>query len=606
MASRRTSLSDYADLAIAREIDSKYDDVRTVADNIDKVILVADNIEDIDTLKAIAEDVTTVANIQVEVTALANIAGSITALHEDINVLNSLYADKVKLDSIFADKNTLDSLYADKVVLDSLYADKTKLDEIYANLITINSVYADLVNINTVATNIVDVNIIADDIVGVNTVSNNIDNVNIVALDKDNVDMVAGNILDVNTIADNITDVNTLVTHMPEVVTVYTDILNIDTVASNILDINTVVEQVVPNIPEILLVDDKAAQVALDASDVATMKLAVESLYNSFDNRFLGSKDSDPVVDNDGNPLLDGALYFNTSSNTLRVYDEGNSVWLVIPQLYLSGLLDVELVSIASGDVLVWNGTKWNNTNLQTAISTNSEVLANTSARHTHSNKLVLDVIDQELSMLSTPKFNSVQLNGGTGDQGVFSWDANNETAILDMGNYRYPLGQALPLHCTKYNGTGNIAKGRPVVAMGTTGGSCKILIAEATLANWRIKDPSATEVPAKYVLGVTAEAITNNGAVMCFGKVKDIIGATYSQGTVYYVDEINGGFTDVRPTSGLVMPMAFAINSNTLMVRVTPINELEIDKGVIGYNHSISMGTYSDFDTAFTAAEAN
>lgn len=566
MASRRTSLSDYADLAIAREIDSKYDDVRTVADNIDKVILVADNIEDIDTLKAIAEDVTTVANIQVEVTALANIAGSITALHEDIDVLNSLYADKVKLDSIFADKNTLDSLYADKVTLDSLYADKTKLDEIYANLITINSVYADLVNINTVATNIADV----------------------------------------NTIADNITDVNTLVTHMPEVVTVYTDILNIDTVASNILDINTVVEQVVPNIPEILLVDDKAAQVALDASDVATMKLAVESLYNSFDNRFLGSKDSDPVVDNDGNPLLDGALYFNTSSNTLRVYDDGNSVWLVIPQLYLSGLLDVELVSVSSGDVLVWDGAKWSNTNLQTAISTNSEVLANTSARHTHSNKSVLDVIDQELSMLSTPKFNSVQLNGGTGDQGVFSWDANNETAILDMGKYMYPLGQALPLHCTKYNGTESIAKGRPVIAMGTTGGSGKILIAEATLANWRIKDPSATEVPAKYVLGVTAEAITNNGAVMCFGKVEDVIGATYSQGTVYYVDEINGGFTDVRPTSGLVMPMAFAINSDTLMVRVTPINELDMDKGVIGYNHSISMGTYSDFDTAFTAAEAN
>lgn len=606
MASRRTSLSDYADLAIAREIDSKYDDVRIVADNIDKVILVADNIEDIDALKAIAEDVTTVANIQAEVTALSNIAGSITALYEDIDVLNSLYADKITLDSIFADKAKLDSLYADKTTLDSLYADKLKLDEIYTNLANINSVYADLVNINTVATDITAVNTIVTNIEDINTVSTDIININTVALDKTNIDTVAANIADVNTIANNIVDVNVIVTHMPEVVAVYTDMANIDTVANNIVDVNSVVEQVIPNMPEILLVDDKAAQVASDTADVAIMKLAVESLYNSFDNRFLGSKENDPVVDNDGNPLLDGALYFNTSSNTLRVYDEGNTVWLVIPQLYLSGLLDVELVSISSGDVLVWDGFKWSNTNLKTAISTNSEVLANTSARHTHSNKLLLDIIDQELSILSTPKFSSVQLNGGTGDQGLFSWDTNNETATLNIGNYTYPLGQSLPLHCTKYNGASSIAKGRPVIAMGTTGGSGKILIAEATLANWQLKDPSATEVPAKYVLGVTAEAITNNGAVVCFGKVEDITGATYVQGTVYYVDEVNGGFTDVRPTSGLVMPMAFAINSNTLMVRVTPINELAIDKGVIGYNHSVSMGTYSDFDTAFTAAEAN
>ena len=41
-----------------------------------------------------------------------------------------------------------------------------------------------------------------------------------------------------------------------------------------------------------------------------------------------GAKASNPTVDNDGNTLLDGALYFNTTSNIMRVYDLGNTTWL--------------------------------------------------------------------------------------------------------------------------------------------------------------------------------------------------------------------------------------------------------------------------------------
>jgi hypothetical protein len=40
-----------------------------------------------------------------------------------------------------------------------------------------------------------------------------------------------------------------------------------------------------------------------------------------FDDRFLGAKASDPSVDNDGNALVTGAIYFNTSTNAMRVYN---------------------------------------------------------------------------------------------------------------------------------------------------------------------------------------------------------------------------------------------------------------------------------------------
>jgi len=42
---------------------------------------------------------------------------------------------------------------------------------------------------------------------------------------------------------------------------------------------------------------------------------------DSFDDTYLGSKSSDPTLDNDGNALATGALYFSTTANKLRVYD---------------------------------------------------------------------------------------------------------------------------------------------------------------------------------------------------------------------------------------------------------------------------------------------
>jgi len=44
------------------------------------------------------------------------------------------------------------------------------------------------------------------------------------------------------------------------------------------------------------------------------------ALYALFNNRFLGAKAADPTTDNDGNALVAGAVYFNTTSSTLRVF----------------------------------------------------------------------------------------------------------------------------------------------------------------------------------------------------------------------------------------------------------------------------------------------
>jgi hypothetical protein len=64
-----------------------------------------------------------------------------------------------------------------------------------------------------------------------------------------------------------------------------------------------------------------AAAAAASASAAAGSASSAAASYDAFDDRYLGSKPTDPALDNDGNALITGALYFNTSSNVMRVYN---------------------------------------------------------------------------------------------------------------------------------------------------------------------------------------------------------------------------------------------------------------------------------------------
>ena len=50
-------------------------------------------------------------------------------------------------------------------------------------------------------------------------------------------------------------------------------------------------------------------------TNAAASATSAAASLDAFDDRYLGNKTSDPTVDNDGNALLTGALYFNTNDN---------------------------------------------------------------------------------------------------------------------------------------------------------------------------------------------------------------------------------------------------------------------------------------------------
>jgi hypothetical protein len=71
-----------------------------------------------------------------------------------------------------------------------------------------------------------------------------------------------------------------------------------------------------------------ATAAATSATSAAASATAAAASYDSFDDRYLGPKATAPSVDNDGNALLTGALYFNTAVNAMYVWT--GSAWTVM------------------------------------------------------------------------------------------------------------------------------------------------------------------------------------------------------------------------------------------------------------------------------------
>ena len=120
----------------------------------------------------------------------------------------------------------------------------------------------------------------------------------------------------------------------------------------------------------------KASEAAASASSSETFKVASEAAkdaalaaLDSFDDRYLGSKSSAPTVDNDGDALVSGMLYFNTTTNEMKVYD--GSRWL---NAYAS--LSGALLATSNLSDLNNAGTARTNLGLGTAATTAASAYA--------------------------------------------------------------------------------------------------------------------------------------------------------------------------------------------------------------------------------------
>ena len=166
-----------------------------------------------------------------------------------------------------------------------------------------------------------------------------------------------------------------------------------------------------------------ATAAAASQSAAAASAASAASAYDTFDDRYLGSKTADPTVDNDGDALVAGALYFNSTANEMRVYDGAN--WIAATSAGNVSLLEYKYTAtsgqtIFSGADDSLNTLSYTQDNL--IVTLNGVVLENgTDYTATTGTSVVLSsgaATSDELNVIAFKSFTTADMvssaNGGT------------------------------------------------------------------------------------------------------------------------------------------------------------------------------------------------
>jgi hypothetical protein len=180
-----------------------------------------------------------------------------------------------------------------------------------------------------------------------------IDDIVRLADSADNIDTVVANLADVTTVASDlnepVSEINTVAGAIVNVNAVGNNIANVNTVAGNISAVNSAAT----NMAAIIAAPTQASNAAASASAAATSETnaaasaaAAATALDNFDDRYLGPKTSNPTVDNDGNPLVVGALYYRSTAPVgMKVYD--GAQWIEASAAQQAALVTFEYVATA-------------------------------------------------------------------------------------------------------------------------------------------------------------------------------------------------------------------------------------------------------------------
>jgi hypothetical protein len=232
-----------------------------------------------------------------------------------------------------------------------------------------------------------------------------------------------------------------------------------------------------------LYVDDVAGSATAAAASAA----AAATTYDNFDDRYLGAKSTAPTLDNDGNALLTGALYWNSVSNTM----------------------------------FAWSGSAWG------SISSTAEIYrykfvasgGETSVSGTDANGLTLSYLAGKEQVY----LNGVLLVRGT------DYTASNGTSITSLAALAasdileiitftaFDLATAIPN--TVIDAKGDLIAGTAADTVGklTVGSNGTVLVADSSTATglkWSAYDPLPSQT------GNSGKYLTTNGSTTSWGTV--------------------------------------------------------------------------------------
>ena len=286
------------------------------------------NINNLNTVAGISSNVSTVAGISANTSTVAGISGNVTTVAGISSAVSTVAADGSDIGTVAGISSNVSTVagIASNVTtvagissnVTTVAGDTTNIGTLVSNLNgtdTIGTVAGSISNVNTVGGAISNVNTVAGAVSNVNSVaaitahvvnvSNDASDIGAVAGIISNVSTVAGVASNVSTVAGISSNVSTVAGISSNVTAVANDASDIGTVASNINGANTIgtVSGSISNVNT----------VGGAISNVNTVATNISSVNDFADKYRIGS--SDPSSSND-----EGDLFYNTSSNTLKVY----------------------------------------------------------------------------------------------------------------------------------------------------------------------------------------------------------------------------------------------------------------------------------------------
>jgi hypothetical protein len=227
--------------------------------------------------------------------------------------------------------------------------------------------------------------------------------------------------------------------------------------------------------------------VAGSATAAAASAAAAAASYDSFDDRYLGAKSTAPSVDNDGNALVTGAIYWNSSSNQM----------------------------------FAWTGTEWG------SISSTADIYrfrftasgGETSVSGTDANGLTLSYI---------PGKEQVYLNGillartsdytATDGSSITSLAALAASDILEIITFTaFELADSIARSLFDAKGDLLVATSADTPGKLTAGSNGQVLVADSSTATglkWSSYDPLPSQS------GNSGKYLTTNGSTTSWGAI--------------------------------------------------------------------------------------
>ena len=336
----------------------------------------------------------------------------------------------------------------------------------------------------------------------------------------------------------------------------------------------------------------QATASAASATAAQTAQTAAEAALDNFDDKFLGAKASDPTLDNDGDALTDGALYFNTTDDVMKVYDLTNTTWRQI-QLSTSDQANVNTVAadLSGSNTIGTVATNIANVNTTATNIANINTTAGIDTEITN--------VSGISAAISAVNSNSTNINAVNANSTNINLVATNNTNVTNVGTNIASITTAAT-NLADINAFANIYLGpqssAPTVDpdgsaldvgdlyFDTTSQTMKVY----SSSGWTAAGSSVNGTASRYTYSISSSTTTVTGA--------DNYGQTMAYDAGYLDVYLNG----VKQVNGVDV----TVTSGTSIVFATPIGTIGTDTvDVIAYGTfnlaNFSVNDATDVSTA-------